>query len=151
MTRIKDKQAKKDLKKWLSHFQTFETYIEFFCFEEFLSKEKTINNSSLRPINILTGKNKEPEWRKKGENPKIEIILDLEFNTIADMLKGLNYKILKRSKKWNKLLLASVTKTVKRNRRHKYARRKNNKINYCMRREDIRVCKLFTSIGEYER
>lgn len=113
MTRIKNKQAKEDLKKWLSHFQTFETYIEFFCFEEFLSKEKPIKNSSLRLNNILTGKNEEPEWGEKGENPKIEITLDLEFNTIADILKELNDKILKRSKKMEKIIASKCNKNSK--------------------------------------
>lgn len=113
MTRVRDEQAKEDLKKWLSHFKDFQTYIEFFCLEAFVSKEKSIKSANLRPINILSSKVEEPKWGEKGENPKIEISLDLEFNTIADMLKGLNKKILIRSEKMEQIISSECNENSK--------------------------------------
>lgn len=113
MTKVKDKQAKKDLKKWLSHFKDFQTYIDFFCLEEFLSKEKTKKDALPSLINILSDKIEEPKWGEKGENPKIEITSDLEFNAIADMLKRLNNKILNRSKKMEQIIASKCNKNSK--------------------------------------
>lgn len=113
MTRVRDEQAKEDLKKWLSHFKDFETYIEFFCFETFVSKEKSIKSVNLRPINILTSKNEEPKWGEQGENPKIEITSDLELTTIEEMLKGLNEKILNRSKKMEQIISSECNENSK--------------------------------------
>ena len=113
MTKVKDKQAKKDLKKWLSHFKDFQTYIAFFCLEEFLSKEETKKDALPSPINILSDKIEEHKWGEKGENPKIEITLNLEFTTIVDMLKGLNDKILNRSKNMEQIIASRCKKNSK--------------------------------------
>lgn len=113
MTRVRDEKAKEDLKKWLSHFKDFETYIEFFCFEAFVSKEESTKEAQSRPINILSDKIEEPKWGEKGENPKIEITSDLEFNTIEEMLKGLNKKILNRSKTMEQIIASKCNKNSK--------------------------------------
>jgi hypothetical protein len=110
MTKVKDKQAEKDLKKWLSHFKDFQTYIDFFCLEEFSSKEKSIKDAIPSPINILSDKIEEPKWGEKGENPKIEITSDVEFITIEGMLKRLNNKILNRSKKMEQIISSECNK-----------------------------------------
>ena len=78
MTRIKNKQAKEDLKK--------------------------IADAALLAYD---------KWGEKGENPKIEISLDLEFNTIADMLKGLNKKILIRSEKMEQIISSECNENSK--------------------------------------
>lgn len=107
MTRVRDEQAKEDLKKWLSHFKNFQTYLDFFCFNKFVSKK------GLQPLNIITEKSTRPRWGEKGENPKIEITSDLEFNTIEEMLKGLNKKILNRSKTMEQIISRKCNKKNK--------------------------------------
>lgn len=113
MTRVRDEKAKEDLKKWLSHFKDFETYIEFFCFEAFVSKEESIKGAQSRPINILSDTIEEPKWGEKGENPKIEITSDLEFKTIKGMLKRLNTKILNRSKNMEQIISSECNENNK--------------------------------------
>lgn len=107
MTRINKEQAVTELDKWLSHFKNFQTYLDFFCFNKFVSKK------GLQPINIITEKSTRPRWGEKGENPKIEITSDLEFNIIADMLKGLNDKILNRSKNMEQIIASKCNKNSK--------------------------------------
>ena len=113
MTRVRDEKEKEALKKWLSHFKDFETYIEFFCFEAFVSKEESITDAQSLPINILSDKIEEPKWGDKGENPKIEITSNLEFNTIEEMLKGLSKKILNRSKTMEQIISRKCNKNSK--------------------------------------
>ena len=90
MTRVKDEQAKEDLKKWLSHFKTFETYIKFFCFEYFVDEKSC-------PINILSGVAEDPQWNNNTRNRKPEITEQLDIETIYKMLDRVNTMILRRS------------------------------------------------------
>ena len=42
MTSVNDEKSTDALEKWLSHFKTFETYIEFFCFQDFVSGSRNV-------------------------------------------------------------------------------------------------------------
>lgn len=97
MTRVKDEKAKEDLKKWLSHFKTFETYIEFFCFEAYVNEKSC-------PINILSGGAEEPQWNNNTSNRKPEITEQLDKKTIYEMLDRVNTMILKRSKRIEEII-----------------------------------------------
>lgn len=90
MTRVKDEQAKEDLKKWLSHFKDFQTYIKYFCLEDFVNKKG-------HPINILEEGAQEPSWDNNIRDRKPEITEQLNKETIYEMLKRVNTMILKRS------------------------------------------------------
>lgn len=96
MTSVNDEKATDALKKWLSHFKTFETYIEFFCFQDFVNEKSC-------PINILSGSAEEPQWNNtSGRKP--EITEQLDKKTIYKMLDRVNTMILKRSMKIEKII-----------------------------------------------
>ena len=90
MMGVKDEKEAKALKKWLSHFKTFETYIKFFCFEDFVNEKSC-------PINILSGGAEEPQWNNNTSDRKPEITEQLDKKTIYKMLDRVNTMILKRS------------------------------------------------------
>lgn len=95
MTTVRNEKTADALEKWLSHFKTFETYIKFFCFQDFVNEKSC-------PFNILNGGAEEPEWNNKIRNRKPEITELLEFEKIKAMLENLNNKILNRSKSFEK-------------------------------------------------
>lgn len=97
MTRVKDEKAKEDLKKWLSHFKTFETYIKFFCFEDFVNEKSC-------PINILSGDAEEPQWNNNTSDRKPEITEQLDIETIYKMLDRVNTMILQKSKRIEEII-----------------------------------------------
>ena len=96
MTSVNDTKATDALEKWLSHFKTFETYIEFFCFQDFVNEKSC-------PINILSGSAEEPQWNNTSDR-KPEITKQLDKKTIYKMLDRVNTMILKRSKKIEELI-----------------------------------------------
>ena len=57
-----------DLKKWLSIFKNFKTYVDFFCFDDFVNKE----DDEYYPKDIFTGKSitkdNISEYREKGKS-----------------------------------------------------------------------------------
>ena len=96
MTTFRNKKAADALEKWLSHFKSFETYIKFFYFQDFVNEKSC-------PINILSGSAKEPQWNNtSGRKP--EITEQLDKKTIYKMLDRVNTMILKRSMKIEKLI-----------------------------------------------
>lgn len=96
MTSVNDEKATDALEKWLSHFKTFETYIEFFCFQDFVNEKSC-------PINILSGSAEEPQWNNTSDR-KPEITEQLDKKKIYKMLDRVNTMILKRSKKIEELI-----------------------------------------------
>ena len=105
MTSVNDEKATDALEKWLSHFKTFETYIEFFCFQDFV-KDKSC------PINILSGSAEEPQWNNTSDR-KPEITELLELEKIKAMLERLNNQILNRSKKMEQIIASKCNKNSK--------------------------------------
>lgn len=92
MTSVNDEKATDALKKWLSHFKNFKTYVEFFCFEDFVNEEGY-------PINILDEGAQDPLWDNNIRNRKPEITEQLDIEIIYKMLDRVNTMILKRSMK----------------------------------------------------
>ena len=86
MTSVNDEKSTDALEKWLSHFKTFETYIEFFCFQDFVNEKSC-------PINILSGSAEEPQWNNTSDR-KPEITEQLDKKTIYKMLDRVNTMIL---------------------------------------------------------
>lgn len=106
MTTVRNKKAADALEKWLSHFKNFKTYIDFFCFEDFV-------NEKGYPINILNGGAEEPQWNNNiiGRNPEITELLELE--KIKAMLERLNNQILNRSKKMEQIISSECNENSK--------------------------------------
>lgn len=107
MTTVRNEKTADALEKWLSHFKTFETYIKFFCFQDFVNEKSC-------PFNILNGGAEEPEWNNKIRNRKPEITELLEFEKIKAMLENLNNKILNRSKNMEQIIASKCNKNSKR-------------------------------------
>lgn len=91
MTRCDD--DKSNLSLWLTHFKNFSTYIEFFCFKDFVKEL----NKQLYPTDIISGENCEPKWGNAGQNPEIKITSKLDIDIVEGMLERLNNSILNRS------------------------------------------------------
>ena len=87
---VKVEKEAKALKNWLSHFKDFQTYIKFFCFEDFVNKKGY-------PINILEEGAQEPSWDNNISNRKPEITEHLNKEIIYKMLDRVNTMILRRS------------------------------------------------------
>ena len=96
MTSVNDEEATDDLEKWLSHFKTFETYIEFFSFQDFVNEKSC-------PINILSGSAEEPQWNNTSDR-KPGITKQLDKKTIYKMLDRVNTMILRRSMRIEELI-----------------------------------------------
>ncbi len=93
MTRCNDESKSSNLSIWLDHFGDFSTYIDFFCFDDFVEKSK----EEKYPKSIFADESCEPKWGKDGINPNIEITNNIDFSKLENMLKRLNDRILKRS------------------------------------------------------
>ena len=100
MTRCNDESKSSNLSIWLDHFGDFSTYIDFFCFDDFVEKSK----EEKYPKSIFADESCEPKWGKDGINPNIEITNNIDFSKLENMLKRLNDRILKRS--------TSIEKTI---------------------------------------
>ena len=106
MKKIKKVEAVESLRKWLSHFKTFETYIQFFCFEGFVDENSY-------PINILKRVEEKSQWNNNIGNRNPEITEKLEFEKVQAMLEGLNEKILNRSKTMEQIISSECNENNK--------------------------------------
>lgn len=88
-----------NLSVWLEHFDSFEMYVKFFCFDDFVS----MHDQKAVPVNILTGETQEPVW-ENGENPEIKISDAMAGDELEKMLYSVNRKILSRSESILKIL-----------------------------------------------
>lgn len=89
-----------NLTKWLKHFKNFKTYVQFFCFCDFVRKEE----DEYKPVDLFTGQINEPQWGEQGEHPEVQIKDDVDPDELVEMLEQLNDKILSRSQKIEKLI-----------------------------------------------
>lgn len=82
-----------NLRLWLKHFNDFNTYISFFCLENFAEKV----DEQFYPIDIIRGEIHKLKWGINGENPEIEITKEMDIDTVQQMLERVNECVLKRS------------------------------------------------------
>ena len=78
-----------NLSVWLEHFGDFDTYVEFFCLENFVE--------DMNPINILDRSTSEPKWGPNEEKPQKEITPDIELEKLSNMLAFVNNRIEERT------------------------------------------------------
>jgi hypothetical protein len=64
--------------KWLSHFHSFEKYVDFFVLNSFVIEEKTKGNKKYSPKDIFTGKKLEVD--SKGKKLEVKTISLKEAN-----------------------------------------------------------------------
>lgn len=93
-------EKKPDIKHWLGHFKSFETYIDYFMFGEFVKSVNGLYN----PINIIPGESDAPVRGQDGKNPKPAITASMPFASLEEMLNTLNDKIVKRSIKMTEII-----------------------------------------------
>lgn len=78
---------------WLAHFNDFDTYVEFFHFQEFVDGK----SGKALPIDILSGKTDEADWGINGENPTIKIMKGMNPGKLEAMLSRVNEMIMDRT------------------------------------------------------
>lgn len=98
-----------NLMKWLRHFGTFEKYVEFFCFQDFVAAD-----SGNMPIDIVNSKLSLEDKKQKKEavskekdykNRKDQSIFNLNSGELEQMLENVNIMIKKRSNAMKALIL----------------------------------------------
>jgi hypothetical protein len=97
-----------NLQQWLDHFGNFETYVEFFCFEDFCPEIK----NKYAPLDMTQPKSNSNKAEiineSKIENlrkSKFSIYKDLKLEEIETMLDTLSNNVLKRSERMLNVLI----------------------------------------------
>jgi len=75
---------------WLQHFKDFDTYVKFFCFDEFVKNEegKQEGTQKIKIKSIISEEADLPRIDVKGETP-LEITKEMELDKLSGMLDGL--------------------------------------------------------------
>lgn len=100
---------KKIANQWFGHFGSFEKYVDFFCFNDFVHEVKNNNKKKYKPIDIVNSKLAEEGDKLKGketireeeyfENNREDFsIYDKDKDTMEQMFNNVNILITRRSK-----------------------------------------------------
>lgn len=86
--------------KWFGFFDSFEDYVDFFMFNDFVDDISTNGKKEYMPINILTGK------RFKTDYPGYEMdtLKDIKEYKLKEMLERVRDMVAKRTKKMEDLI-----------------------------------------------
>ena len=87
-----------DTQTWFGFFDSFEDYVDFFLFNDFVDKDK--QTKEYTPINILTGKAFEKDYLNYQE----DVLKGLEEYKLKAMLDLVMDKVAKRTKKMEDLI-----------------------------------------------
>ena len=87
-----------DAQTWFGFFDSFEDYVDFFLFNDFVDKDK--QTKEYTPINILTG---EP-FEKDYLNYEKDVLKVLEEDKLKEMLERVRDMVAKRTKKMEDLI-----------------------------------------------
>lgn len=87
-----------DAQTWFGFFDSFEDYVDFFMFNDFVDKDK--QTKEYTPINILTG---EP-FEKDYLNYEKDVLKVLEEDKLKEMLERVRDMVEKRTKKMEDLI-----------------------------------------------
>lgn len=93
--------GKRYIKEWLKHFDSFDSYVEYFMLEDFVEKK----DGKYVPINIINGEPLNDDYLKKyREQYKKSSLQNLTEKEIRAMLEYLEKKILERSAKMENII-----------------------------------------------
>ncbi len=89
--------ADSNLDIWLQHFKDFDTYVKFFCFDDFIIKEM---EGKQKIKSIISETADIPSIKADGEMPPLEITdVKMDVNELGEMLNRLCNLVIKRSNK----------------------------------------------------
>ncbi len=106
---LNEEADKEKAKQWFGHFGSFEKYVDFFCFNDFVHEVKNNNEKKYKPIDIVNSKlveegdklkgketiRKEEYFEKKREDFSI---FKKDKDTMEQMFNNVNVLITRRSK-----------------------------------------------------
>lgn len=100
---------KKIANQWFGHFGSFEKYVDFFCFNDFVHEDENNNEKKYMPIDIVNSKLVEEGCKLKGKetisekeyfenNREVFSIFKKNKDTMEQMFNNVNVLITRRSK-----------------------------------------------------
>jgi hypothetical protein len=94
----------KTMCEWLSHFHSFEEYVDFFVLNSFVIEEKTKGNKKYSPKDIFTGKKLEVDSKGKKLNVKTTSLKKADKTQLERVFKNISDWTIKRSETIESLL-----------------------------------------------